>query len=106
MTTTVEGPGYCPGPSTFCGVDSYYKPVSSTVLILISGRLLLLMLQSGHEHFFCPLVRFHVVLENPVEEFHQLLIALLLGVLDVALERFGILRRLVRNGVKFEVLSF
>src|SRR5215210_345548 len=66
--------------------------------------LLLLLLQSGYEHLFCPLVCFQVVFENPVEEFHQLLVALLLGILNVALERFDILRRLVKHGNQIVVL--
>jgi hypothetical protein len=55
----------------------------------------LLALQAGREHLLGPLGGPLVVLEDLVEEFYELLIALLLGVLNVALERFDVLRRLI-----------
>jgi hypothetical protein len=39
----------------------------------------------------------HVVLEDPVEELHELLVALLLGVLDVGFQRLDVVRRMVEN---------
>ena len=95
-----------PRPFLILRFDLVLQLVGSAVLLPISGRLLLLLLQSGHEHLFCPLVCFQVVLENPVEEFHQLLFALPLSILNVALERFDVLRRLVEHGYQVVVLVF
>ncbi len=95
-----------PRPFLILRFDLVLQLVGSAVLLPISGRLLLLLLQSGYEHLFCPLVCFQVVIENPVEEFLQLLVALLLGILDVALERFDVLRRLVKHGDQVVVLVF
>src|SRR5215210_6344506 len=47
-----------------------------------------------------------VVLENPVEELHELLVTLLLGVLNIALERFGVLRGLIECAYQVVVLIF
>jgi transcriptional regulator with XRE-family HTH domain len=48
-------------------------------------RLLLLALQSGHEHLLGPLGSSLVVLKDPVEELHELLVAFPLSILDVGL---------------------
>ncbi len=48
--------------------------------------LLLLALEAGNEHLLGPLGGPQVVLQDAVKELHQLLVALLLGVLDVGLE--------------------
>jgi hypothetical protein len=48
--------------------------------------LLLLVLQAGNEHLLGLLGRLEVVLEDAPEEVRQLLVALLLGVLNVGLQ--------------------
>ena len=57
----------------------------------------MLVLESGDEHLFGTLGRTKVVLEDPVEEAHQLLVALLLGVLDVGSQRLDVVRLLVEH---------
>lgn len=75
------------------------EPLATAGLLL-----LLLLLQAGYEHLFGPLGRLQVVPQNPVEELHKILVALLLGVLDVALERFGVIRGLIEYGYQVVVL--
>ena len=51
--------------------------------IAASGEeLLLLALQSGHEDLLCPLGYPMVILQDPVRELYELLVALVFGILD------------------------
>ena len=52
--------------------------------------LLLLALEAGNEHLDGPLCRTKVVLQDAAEELDQFLVTLLLGVLDVGLERLDV----------------
>ena len=56
---------------------------SPTGPIAASGEeLLLLALQSGHEDLLCPLGYPMVILQDPVRELYELLVALVFGILD------------------------
>src|SRR5215213_4516555 len=70
----------------------------------IAPLLLLLALEAGNEHLLGPLGRPEVVLQNAVEELHQFLVALLLGVLDVGLQGLRVIRGLVEHGDEVVVL--
>src|SRR5918995_6028566 len=73
------------------------EPVSSTAVLL------LLALEARDEPLLGPLRGLQVVLEDPAEELHQFLVALLLGVLDEGLQRLGVVRRLVEHRDKVVV---
>ena len=70
------------GPEPF-----YFRPLNATSLVTCVNwaGLLLLALQSGHEHLLGPLGSPLVVLKDPVEELHELLVAFPLSILDVGL---------------------
>src|SRR3712207_9549009 len=69
-----------------------------------AGLLLLLALEARHKHLLGPLGGSKVVLEDAVEERHQFLVALLLSVLDVGLQRLDVVRRLVEHADEVVVL--
>jgi hypothetical protein len=54
---------------------------------LTERALLLLALEAGNEHLLGPLGGLQVVLQHGIEELNELLVALGLGILDVALKR-------------------
>src|SRR4028118_1926960 len=66
--------------------------------------LLLLVLEAGHEHLLGALGGLKVVLEDASEEVHQLLVALLLGVLYVGLQGLYVVGRMVEHGDEVVVL--
>src|SRR5215212_8803504 len=66
--------------------------------------LLLLALQAGNEHLLGPLGSLQVVLKHGVEEFHELLVTLRLGVLNVGLQGLYVVRGLVEHGDEVVVL--
>src|SRR4028118_2356506 len=68
--------------------------------------LLLLVLEAGHEHLLGALGGLKVVLEDAAEEVHQLLVALLLGVLYVGLQGLYVVGRMVEHGDEVVVLVF
>src|SRR5215212_1754477 len=75
------------------------KPVRSSAPVL-----LLLVLQTGDEHLLGPLGCAKVILEDAVEELHELLVALLLGILDEGLQRLGVIGGLVEHAYEVVVL--
>ena len=79
-----------PYDKTYCkgAEDSELFCPGSTGPIAASGEeLLLLALQSGHEYLLCPLGSPMVILQDTVKELHELLVALVFGALDVAVQR-------------------
>ena len=61
-------------------------------------------LEAGHQHLFGPLGGPEVVLQDALEEIHQLLIALRLGVLDVGLQGLDVVGGLLEHGDEVVVL--
>ena len=59
---------FCPRPT---------RPIAAS-----GEELLLFALQSGHEYLLCPLNCSMVILEDPVRELYELLVALVFGILD------------------------
>src|ERR687893_2821509 len=70
----------------------------------LAWGLLLFVLEAGDEHLLGPLGGLQVVLQDAPEEVHQLLIAILLGVLDVGLQRLHVVGGVVEHGDEVVVL--
>ena len=62
------------------------------------GLLLLFVLEAGDEHLLGPLGGRQVILEDPIKELHEFLVALRLGVLDVGPQRLDVVRGVVEHG--------
>jgi hypothetical protein len=70
--------------TTYCkGTEDSEMFCPPTRPIAASGEeLLLLALQCGHEDLLCPLGYPMVILQDPVRELYELLVALVFGILD------------------------
>jgi hypothetical protein len=64
----------------------------------------LLVLEPGDEHLLGPLGGLQVVLRDASEEIDQLLVAILLRVLDVGLQRLDVVGGVVEHGEEVVVL--